>query len=306
MLSVLIPSRNEPYLNRTIDEVLTKAAGPVECVVLLDGAPPTEPLPVDKRIVVLVNEQPAGIGAASWAMANAAQGDYIMKLDAHCMLAQGYDAQLIADCGENDLLVPSRYQLKGDTWTRGYGPIDYLYLTYPWLAEPQFGAGMHGKKWQGLDGVSAGYFWPEHARAGIALDDIMTFQGSLFFMRRQRFIDLGGVDSRYWLWQEALSIGMKVWLSGGRCMVDKGTWYAHLHKGKLYGRGYFVSKRREHASNVHSADLWMNDKWEHPLKVRDMRWFVNHFWPIPTWPEDWDNPRYQAEFVYPERAKDGR
>ena len=27
-----------------------------------------------------------------------------------------------------------------------------------------------------------------------------------------------------------------------------------------------------------------------------MEWFVEKFWPIPGWPEDWKDPKYQEEY----------
>ena len=100
----------------------------------------------------------------------------------------------------------------------------------------------------------------------------------------------------YWLVQEAPSIGMKVWLSGGRCAVCKKTWYAHWHKSAAHGRGYYISKRKSRKDTYYSADYWMHDRWDSPLRKRGMSWWVEHFWPIPGWPEDWDNPKHQEVY----------
>ncbi len=296
-VSVCIPSRNEPFLQRTVDDVLAKARGDIECVVMLDGV--EVPVKEDPRVVVLHNAEPVGIGAAMMQMAQAAKGKYIMKLDAHCLLAEGYDEVLKADCDYDWLVVPGRYQLKDEKWVRGYGPIHYLYVTYPWLCEPQFGCGMHGKKWLGENGLEGEYFWREHRDKAILLDDIITFQGSCYFMHKDRFIELGGVGDRFKLHQEATTLGMKVWESGGRCVRNKKTWYAHLHKGKKHGRGYFIAKQYSLDSNWIAADTWMNDRW--PDRVRGIHWFAEHFWPIPGWPNDWDNSQYQAKMKWPGR-----
>ena len=301
--SVVIPSRNELYLQRTIDDVLGKAAGEVEVIVVLDGAPPVEPLREDARVRVIYNEMPRGIGWASWDAAQVATGEYLMKLDAHCLLAEGYDEVLKAECAPDWLLVPSRYQLKEETWSCGYGPIEYLYMTYPWLEEPQFGGGFHGKKWLGEDGIHGRYFFRENRDKAILIDDMMAFQGSMFFMPRDYFLRLGGVDRRYWLTQEAPSIGMKVWESGGRCAICKKTWYAHLHKGQAHGRGYPMSRRQQIGDNYYSADYWIHDRWNSRKRKRGIYWWVDHFWPIPGWPEDWDNPEYEQKFLHPGRIE---
>lgn len=294
--SVLIPSRNERFLNTTIHEVLSKATGEVECVVLLDGAPPTEPLPEDARLVVLENAEPKGNIYGVKRMVHAASGKYIMKLDAHCMLGEGYDEALQADCEYEWLAVPSRFQLLGDRWIRGRGPTDYLFTTYPYIYEPQFGWGMHGKKWLGENGIAGPYYFRDKRDRHILIDDAMAFQGSLWFMHRQRFLEIGGYAYDYYHFQEPQAIGMKVWLSdGGRCVRNKKTWYAHLHKGKQWGRGFTLSKRRCIQDEMHGADFWMHDRW--PDRARGIHWFVEHFWPIPGWPDDWENPAYEAEYL---------
>ena len=65
-VSVLIPARNEKFLNKTIKCVLQSAANEVEVIVLLDGAPPVKPVPEWQGVRVMENETAQGIGAASW------------------------------------------------------------------------------------------------------------------------------------------------------------------------------------------------------------------------------------------------
>ena len=43
--------------------------------------------------------------------------------------------------------------------------------------------------------------------------------------------------------QEAQEISNATWLSGGRVMVNKKTWYAHYHKGHR-GKGYGFSNEQ--------------------------------------------------------------
>ena len=69
-VSVLIPARNEPFLNKTIKCVLQSAVGEVEVIVLLDGAPSAKPIPEWRNVRILENEEAQGIGAASWRMAS--------------------------------------------------------------------------------------------------------------------------------------------------------------------------------------------------------------------------------------------
>ena len=77
-------------------------------------------------------------------------------------------------------------------------------------------------------------------------------------------------------------------------MVNKKTWYAHMHKGSQ-GRGYFLNVKHMKKQRVFHIDYWMHDRW--PKAARKMEWLVDLFWPIPTWPEDWQDPKYEQEYL---------
>ena len=57
--------------------------------------------------------------------------------------------------------------------------------------------------------------------------------------------------------QEAQEIGFKTWLGGGQVMVNKLTWYAHLHKGQHYGRFYKMPSGNAEADSL-AAEYWLN------------------------------------------------
>ena len=89
-------------------------------------------------------------------------------------------------------------------------------------------------------------------------------------------------------------LALKTWLSGGKVMVNKKTWYAHLHKG-TGNRGYFIDKRPMRKQRIFHIDYWMHDKW--PKAIHKMEWFVERFWPIPSWPDDWKDPKYEQDYL---------
>jgi hypothetical protein len=62
-----------------------------------------------------------------------------------------------------------------------------------------------------------------------------------------------------------------------------------------------MSKRQQIVDNYYSADYWMHDQWHSRKRKRGIAWWVDHFWPIPGWPEDWDNPKYEKDFIHPGR-----
>lgn len=274
-VSILIPSRNEHFLPQTVADLLSRAAGDIEIIVNLDGYWP-DPMPVDDPRVIYIHRTTAmGMRAGINAAASIARGEYLMKIDGHCTIGEGYDQILQENCDADWLVIPRRYSLDEDNWQRreDKAPVDYEYLRYPLFKPDEIG--IHGT------------IWPERARTrkDIPIDDNMGFQGSCWFMPKAYFWKFGGMDETGYgtFIGEPQEIGCKVWLSGGRVVTNKLAWYAHLHKGKRWGRGYYMSKQETGAGNLFSVDFWYNDR---PFtgRTRTMEWLIDHFWPVPTWP----------------------
>lgn len=291
MLSVLIPSRKERFLEPTVKDVLAKAAGPIEVIVVLDGYWPNPPLPSDKRIVQIHFGEARGMRPAINAAAEAARGKYLMKLDAHCMVDEGFDDVLKADCDGDWVVVPRRHRLDAENWCLqdvGKPPIDAHYLSYPFERDNDTSCGLHGT------------VWPERAkeRINVLVDDEMSSQGSCWFMHKKyREEHIGDADVEKYgnFIQEFQELGLKVWLGGGQVKVNKKTWYAHLHKGKKYGRGYSLSGSRHKEGVDFATRYWMLDQW--PERIHDLKWLIEKFAPVPGWPEDLDEAFAHARKV---------
>lgn len=293
-LSVIIPARNEDYLQKTIDDLFQKAKGDIEVIIMLDSCWPTPPLKGRKNLIIVhtgkVEGMRSNINQGAWI----ATGKYLMKSDAHCMFDEGFDEKLKGELEYDWLAIPSRYSLDADKWERGRGPIDYLYLTYPYSDDALYGKGFHGKKWvAGKDMGKDSFFKKENDLKDKLIDDIMIFQGSCWFMHRLKFFDIGCLDTEHYpngMHQESVELAMKFWLSGGRVIRNKKTWYAHWHKNK--SGNYKLSKKSKYESNDYSADFWMNNRWD--KRTKDIGWFVDKFWPIPGWPEDWKDREHTS------------
>jgi glycosyltransferase involved in cell wall biosynthesis len=305
--SIIIPARNEPFLQNTIDDLFQKATGKIEVIACLDGYWPDPPLSPQKGLVILHFPEVIGMRECINAGARIASGKYLMKCDGHCMFGEGFDEILSSSCERDWAMIPSRYSLDGDKWERGTkGPIDYLTLTYPYNTDDLYGTGFHAKKWRGEGGLTGSFWHLERERSHIPIDEILTFQGSCWFMHKDKFFELELMDSdHYNFHQEAQEIGFKFWLSGGKVMRNKNTWYAHLHKGKKYGRGFRLSKRLMVESEMFSTDLWMNNKWKG--QIHDLKWLIDRFWPLEGWPDDWWDKKYAENYHHPrEDLLDGR
>lgn len=281
-VSVIIPSRNERFLIPTVKDVLSKAVGDVEIIVVLEGYWVAD-LPADPRIKILHHGKAMGMRPSINAAVEMSTGQFLMKLDAHCMVGEGFDEILREDYHEDNwLVVPRRYALEPESWTidtsnKKY-PIDYHYLSYPYERLNDVTCGLHGTNWNER----------RKNRDHILLDDEMSSQGSCWFMSRDHWNRLGDMDSTMYgnFIHEMQELGLKTWLGGGAMKVNKRTWYAHLFKGRKYGRGYILGQH-EHKDAVQAVSVyWMNNQWED--RVHDLRWLIEKFSPVPTWPADLD------------------
>ncbi len=287
-LSVIIPSRVDQYLSQTIHDLLNKAETTIEVIVVLDGYWCKEYVE-DKRVTYIhygTIHNSRGMREAINNGIRISKGKYIMKIDEHCMVDQGYDKKLIADCEDNWVVIPRRYRLDADNWTMiddARPPVDYMFLDYPYKTKGDITDGLHGSEWRQR----------HYDRKDILIDDTMSWQGSCYFMSRKHWDWLGELDSELYgnFTQEAQEIGNKTWLGGGRLVVNKKTWYAHFHKGSK-GKGYGFStdqykrfcRDKEKGRQV-CIDYWINNKWDN--RIHDFEWLVEKFWPVPHWPENW-------------------
>lgn len=305
-VSVIVPSRNERYLQQTIDSLLVNARGDVEIVVVLDGGPwPDPPLKDDKRLVVIRHNESTGMRPSINEAAQVASGQFLMKCDAHISVEPGYDEALKADCDDRTLLVPTRHSLDPETWTVRPRHFNYTVLTYPFKSS-MYGAGFH----------AVTYPWDVNRtvnkeRADILLDPIIGAQGSLWFQRRDYFLSFPPLDhENFGFYQESQECCLRVWMTGGQCLVSKKTAYAHMHKGKDHqgadgrrGRGFYLDLRRKRASESYMVDYCLNDRW--PNRVRTFESLIEQFWPFMermtderySWPADWrDWEKHRAAF----------
>src|SRR3990167_4828259 len=107
-----------------------------------------------------------------------------MKMDAHCIVAPEYDRVLTEECGENQLMVPRRYSLHEETWTRDDSKPywDYHYLSFPEASDQTYGYAIQVQGW--------------NKRTIFEVDDTMTYQGSGWVANRKYFMEIGRASCR--------------------------------------------------------------------------------------------------------------
>ncbi len=279
LLSVVIPARNEPYLQKTIDSLLIAAECKIEVVAILDGYWPDPPIQDNPFVKQIHFSESKGMRAAINAGARVAQGKYLMKCDAHCLFDKGFDVKLAQDCRSDWTIVPRRYRLNVERWEPILDkPYDFQYIRK---------SDLKGKDWPE---------YGERALEGQYIFDLLTSQGSCWFMYKDRFWELGGLDEVNYgsMGKEAQEICLKSWLSDGRYALNRNVWYAHWAKDTGLYKDVKEEKRK---SAEFALDYWTSNKW--PVQKHNLDWLIGRFAPVPTW----DNVKEEKEMVMGENTE---
>ena len=285
--SIIIPSRNESYecqpgitvLQRTVQDIYEKATGDFEVIVGFDG-PPYQDFPNYPNLVTVKLPETIGLKRMLNRLCLIATGKYIYKTDSHCMFGYGFDEILQEDMEENWVVTPRFYVLDAKNWKWQDGRFyDYFYLSCPFTDPTQFK-------------FKAGGHWLEKTQEKIFLpiDETPQIHGSGWFIAKDYYFDcLHGFPTidPFGHAQEPPYLGLKTWLGPweGKLMVNKKTWYAHMHQDH-HSRGYHMSRGQDRYSYDLAATYWMGNRWEE--RAHDMDWFIKKFMPMPTWPDNWE------------------
>jgi glycosyltransferase involved in cell wall biosynthesis len=267
--------------------MLAKAHGEIEIIVVLDGM--WQEIVNDPRVKVIHHGEVHnnfGMRESINLGVRLSSGEYILKADGHTMWDEGFDLKLAADCENDWVVIPRRERLDVENWKLiedGRKPVDYMYVEYPYAKIGDTTQGLHGAEWKQR----------YYDRLDTLIDDTPTMQGSAYFMARKHWDNcIGEMDSTYYgpFTHESQEISQKTWFTGGRVVVNKKTWYAHLHKGKKYGTNYGFTTEQwkkwavlKEKGRLYCIDYWLNTK---DFKY-DWDWFMKKFPDMPGWGDDW-------------------
>lgn len=301
-LSVLIPSRNEMFLSKTIEDILSNIRGKTEIIVVCDGAWPDPPVPDNPKITLIYNPTSVGQRAATNQAAKISRAKFIMKCDAHCKFDEGFDVKLMADCEYDWTIVPRMYNLHVFNWKcKDCGNETYQGPT-PQICQKcghrsEFERVMY---WRDKRNPTSDFFrfdsdlhfqyWREFKTRPEAQADLaptMSLLGACWMMHRQRYWDLDGMDEGHGSWgQMGTEIACKSWLSGGKLMVNKKTWFAHLFRTQGGDFGFPYPNPGIKKARQRSRDLWFGGTW--PKAKYPLSWLIKKFAPVPDWDVNMD------------------
>jgi hypothetical protein len=133
----------------------------------------------------------------------------------------------------------------------------------------------------------------EMAKQGYS--ETMSLQGSFFMSTLENYWRLKLSDEALGNWgNQGIELACKMWLSGGRVLVNHRTWYAHMFRtqGAEFGFPYPQSGH----DVQRTKKMVVDDVWGQKLvgQIYPVSWLVQRFWPVPGWSEN--NLRKLLEF----------
>lgn len=124
-------------------------------------------------------------------------------------------------------------------------------------------------------------YWGRGEKQDQQVHDTMSCLGACWMVNREHWMnELGGLDEAHGSWgQMGTEVSCKHWLSGGRLVVNKHTWYAHLFRtqGGDFSFPYEITDAQQAQARAHSNQLWREGTW--PLAKRSLRSLVEQFRP---------------------------
>ena len=299
-LSILIPARSEMFLSKTIENILENIGGQTEVIAVCDGDWPEPRVKDDPRVILIHHSVSIGQRAATNEAARLSRAKYIMKCDAHCSFDKDFDVKLMADCEYDWTVVPRMYNLHAFNWKcKDCGNETYQGPTLQICQK----CGHRGEfekviLWKEKTNPTSDFmrfdkelhfqYWREYKDRPEAQGDIcdtMSLIGACWFMHRDRYWDLDGVDEAHGSWgQMGTEIACKAWLSGGRLVVNKKTWFAHLFRTQGGDFGFPYPNPGIKKARNHSRKLWLEGTW--PKAKYPLQWLIDKFAPVPGWDDE--------------------
>ena len=300
-LSILIPAKNEEFLKRTVEDLLSNIEGNTEIIAVLDGYETELPvLPNDPRVKVITNKESLGQRAATNQACKLSNAKYVMKVDAHCAFDKGFDVKMMNEMRDDWTMIPIMRNLHAFNWVCPNGHSRYQGPSGPCL-EP--GCGKPTVKdvvWIAkTNPQSTSYcfdqephfqYFNEFKKRPEAKEDItetMSIQGSCFMLTRDKYWELNISDEALGSWgSQGIEVACKTWLSGGRVVVNHKTWYAHMFRTQGGDFSFPYSNPGKKVENAKRSvrELFFDNKWE--KQILPLSWLLEKFWPVPGWTEE--------------------
>jgi len=306
-LSVVIPSRQEMFLSRTIQDIIANSSEETEVIVVLDGKWSDPPIADHPRVNLIYVPESIGQRAATNLGVKLSRAKYVAKCDAHCAFDKDFDLKMIEvfkKTGDNVTMCPVMKNLHAFSWNcrscnwklyqgptpEKCGRCGKTTLRKKMIWQPRahinstsycFDAEPHFQYFE--DYKHRPEYIKDKAETGIT--ETMSLQGSFFMCTREKYWELKLCDEEFGSWgSQGLEVACKTWLSGGRVLVNHKCWYAHMFRtkgGTDFGFPYPQSGRQVSRAKQYAKKLLYENKW--PKQIYPSSWLLEKFAPVPGW-----------------------
>lgn len=303
-LAVIIPGRNEEFMARTVEGVLKNRRGKTQIIVGMDEVWANPPVEDHEDVVIFHSPISLGQRAMTNKCVALSNAKYIMKLDSHCIVSEGFDVALIEafnKLGDNIVQVPILYNLHAFDWVcpkcnnRTYqGPT-----LKKCLKEGCDGVPKREMVWKPrMNRKSEFYRFDEtlhfqyHSQRKKQVDpnekypETMSIQGSCFVVSFKNYIGWDICEEEFGSWgNQGSEVACKTWLSGARLITNRNCWYSHLFRtqGQDFSFPYPQSGRQVEHAREYSRELFIKNKWD--KQIHPLSWLLEKFNPLPSWHE---------------------
>jgi len=325
-LSILIPARGEEFLAKTIENILENIEGKTEIIAVLDGEWANPAIKDDPRVTILHYSESVGQRVATNNACKLSRAKYVMKVDAHCAFDKGFDVKMMADMQDDWTMVPVMKNLHAFNWKCKKCGNEWYQGPTPTECKVQTGGGNHGKTVSNkdcgnkTDFEKVVYFEPNPSPNSTAfrfdktlhfqywgaykkqqegdLVETMSLQGSCFMMTRKKYWELDVCSEKFNSWgQQGVEVACKTWLSGGRVICNKKTWYAHLFRtqGGDFSFPYNNPESKIEENRKLSRELFIGDNWG--KAIHPFSWLLEKFNP-PDWDLEGEEKGLSSGIIY--------
>lgn len=287
------------FLKNTIENILQNIEADTEIIVTLDGVWAHPPIVQHERVNIIHVPVSIGQRAAQNLACRLSKAKYVMKMDAHCAIEKGMDRKMIEAFGlleDNVTMIPVMRNLwafdwkcKDCGWKRYQGPtpekceqcdgtnverdMKWIAKSNPQSTAYRFDTTLHFQYWSNYKAKQFG-----------DLVETLSLQGSCFMLTKKNYFDLNICDETWGSWgNQGTEVAIKTWLSGGRVIVNKKTYYGHMFRtqGGDFGFPYQQSGKQIARARKCSRNIFFKNKYER--QIYPLSWLIEKFKPIPDW-----------------------
>jgi len=251
LTSVLIATINDPLVAKTVENIRAAADQDTEFIIINDGG--EQPSIPDTRMIH--HRQTLGRRVSFNEAARIAQGSYLLIIDPHCSMSEGWDITMTAAADHRNLAFALIRDMDPETYEQHHGFHGLVSMNRKWT-----------EKWWNRKKVED----------CLPVEESMCFTGCGWVIHRDRFWELGGYDERLgkYGW-DGPEWSCKVWLSdnSGKVLLCTDVVCGHVFgtnaSGKLYRCEMIPQKQYTDYMEKHWGD-----------RVHTL---VERFAPVPDW-----------------------